>query len=172
MIDYSALHLKIQGTFKTSKTSIQSRWDFKRDWQSHQNLYSLDVRIHHRIWDDQKHLLHIRVKVKEKIIDYSALHLKIKGHLKRLKHLFNQGETSTETGSRIKTSIQRCENWSQNLGCSKTSTSHACKTEEKDDWLLSNQSECSRESLKSLKHLFNQIETTTETSSRMKAFIH
>ena len=150
---------------------IQSNWELKRDFQSQKWLHPLDVRIHHRICDDQKHLLHIRVKVKERMIDYSALHLKIKGHLKRLKHLFNQGETSTETGSRIKTSIHWCENSSQNLGCSKTSTSYACKTDKKDDWLLSNQSEYSREGLKRLKHLFNQIENSTETSSPIKAFI-
>ena len=66
----------------------------------------------------------------------------------------------------------RCENSSQNLGCSKTSTWHACKTEEKDNWLLSNQSEYSRESLERRKHLFHQIENSTETSSRIKAIIH
>ena len=56
-------------------------------------------------------------KLKRSIIDYSAINLEIQGHVKRLKYIFNQGKTSKETCSRIKTSIQ-----SQNLGCSKTST--------------------------------------------------
>ena len=45
-------------------------------------------------------------------------------------------------------------------------------SEVKDDWLLSNQSEYSRESLKRRKHLFHEIENSTETSSRIKALIH
>ena len=28
-----------------------------REFEMHENFYSLDVRIHHRIWDVQKHLL-------------------------------------------------------------------------------------------------------------------
>ena len=36
-------------------------------WQ--QNVSSLDVRIHHRICDDQKHLLSTLVQLKKKIIN-------------------------------------------------------------------------------------------------------
>ena len=36
-------------------------------WQ--QNVWSPDVRIHHRICDDQKHLLPTLVQLKKKIID-------------------------------------------------------------------------------------------------------
>ena len=40
-----------------SKTSTPSILNIKRDLQSQQNVCSIDVRNHHRIWDAQKHLL-------------------------------------------------------------------------------------------------------------------
>ena len=48
-------------------------------------------------------------KLKRSIIDYSAINLEIQGHVKRLKHLFNQGKTSKETCSRIKAFIHITE---------------------------------------------------------------
>ena len=39
------------------KTSISSTSDIKRDLQLQQNVCSLDVRNHQRIWDAQLHLL-------------------------------------------------------------------------------------------------------------------
>ena len=37
--------------------------------------YSLDVRIHHRIWDAQKHLIHTIVKPKKEIFDNSTMNM-------------------------------------------------------------------------------------------------
>ena len=42
-------------------------------WQ--QNVQALDVRIHHRICDDQKHLLPTLVQLKKKIIDEYKINL-------------------------------------------------------------------------------------------------
>ena len=44
-------------------------------WQK--NVESLDVRIHHRICDDQKHLLSTLVQLKKKIIDDYEINLAI-----------------------------------------------------------------------------------------------
>ena len=52
--------------------------------------------------------------------------------LNGLKYLFHRRETSTESLSLIKCLFTKSENSSQNLGCSKTSTSQCCSTEEKD----------------------------------------
>ena len=43
-----------------------------------QNVYTLDVRIHHRICDAQKHLLHTSVEVKLAIIDKFLINVRIK----------------------------------------------------------------------------------------------
>ena len=85
------LMLQFNGMFKSSKTFIPSTWHCNREFNLQENVYSLDVRIHHRIWDDQKHLLHTLVKLKEKTIwelqnqcgrSLACLH--------SLKHLFNR----------------------------------------------------------------------------------
>ena len=52
--------------------------DFNREFKLLQNVYTLDVRIHHRICDAQKHLLHTFVKVKLEIIDNWAINVIIK----------------------------------------------------------------------------------------------
>ena len=36
---------------KNSKILCRSMWAMNRDLEMHENFYSLDVRIHHRIWD-------------------------------------------------------------------------------------------------------------------------
>ena len=48
-------------------------------WQK--NVESLDVRIHHRICDDQKHLLSTLVQMKEKIIDTYKIILVIENNV-------------------------------------------------------------------------------------------
>ena len=44
--------------FKSFQTSIPFKWDFNKELRILKHVYSLDMRIHHRIWDAQKHLLH------------------------------------------------------------------------------------------------------------------
>ena len=73
-------------------------WDWNRQFKLQENLYSLDVRIHHRIWDDQKHLLHILVNLKEKTIENWKINVAVQiACLHRLKHSFNRRETATES---------------------------------------------------------------------------
>ena len=58
-----------------SKTSIPSTSDIKRDLQSNQNVCTLDVRNHHRIWDAQKHLLVTLFRLEEKLVDKSIINV-------------------------------------------------------------------------------------------------
>ena len=37
--------------FKSFQTSIPFKWDFNKELRILQHVYSLDMRIHHRIWD-------------------------------------------------------------------------------------------------------------------------
>ena len=55
--------------FKSFQTSIPSKRDSSRESKFEQKHYSLDVSIHHRIWDAQKHLLQTLVKQKKKTVD-------------------------------------------------------------------------------------------------------
>ena len=98
-----------------------------------QKFLSLDVRMHHRIWDAQKHLLHTLAKLKKKTFDNQIIELTIKKTLiscqKSIKsnlRLQQRFEFAT------KVPFTRCENSSQNLGCSKTSTSHSFEIKQKD----------------------------------------
>ena len=59
--------------------------------------------------------------------------------------------------------VTRCDNWSQNLGWSKTSTSHSCQSEGKDYWELHNQWCSSIACLRRLKLFFHRRETATES---------
>ena len=98
-----------------------------------QKFLSLDVRIHHRIWDAQKHLLQTLAKLKEKTFDNQIIEL-------TMKKTFKSCQTSIKSNLRLqqrfefatKVSFTRCENSSQNLGCSKTSTSHSFEIKQKD----------------------------------------
>ena len=90
------------------------------------------MRIHHRICDVQKHLLHRHIKLNEKVIDNYLIHVTIQQNIKNVsKKLIHPSAPSTETIIRTKHVLSRCENSSQNLWCSKTSTSHTYKTERK-----------------------------------------
>ena len=104
-----------------------------------QKFLSLDVRIHHRIWDAQKHLLHTLVKLNKKTFHNQIIKL-------TMKKTFKSCQTSIKSNSRLQQRVEfatkhpftRCENSSQNLGCSKTSTSHSCEIEQKDFSQLKN----------------------------------
>ena len=48
-----------------------------RDFHWHENMSSLDVRIHHRICVVQKHLLHTHVRLKEKVIENYLINVPI-----------------------------------------------------------------------------------------------
>ena len=88
-----------------------------------QKVYSVDVRNHHRIWDAQKHLQLTLDGLKEKFIDKFFINVRIQQNiLNRLKHLFNRDKSLAEVCSPTKGLFTRCENSSQNPGCSKTST--------------------------------------------------
>ena len=54
----------------------------------------------------------------------------------------------------------------------KTSTSHSCQTEGKHFWQLYNEFDNSTEHLNNLKHIFHEIEPSTESSSRNKTCIN
>ena len=149
--------------FKTSKISIKSKWDFKGDLHSHQNLYSIT----------ESGML--------ENIFLTCLQSWRKGWLTTQQSIWifkKYYKTS-------KTSIQ--SNWDLNRDFQSHKSLHPHHriwdaekhllhlllwAEEKDHSLLSNKSENSRGRLKRLKHLFNQIENSTETSSRIKAFNH
>ena len=91
-----------------------------------QKVYSVDVRNHHRIWDAQKHLQLTLDGLKEKFIEYFIINVSIKQDvLNGLKNLFHRGKTRAESCSPAKGQFTRCENSSQNLGCTKTSTADA-----------------------------------------------
>ena len=51
-------------TFRSFPTCIALTVDFNRALQSQENVLSLDVRNHHKIWDAQKHLVHTLVRLK------------------------------------------------------------------------------------------------------------
>ena len=52
--------------FKSFQTFNSSKCDSMGEMNLQQNVESLDVRIHHRIWDGQKHLLQNIWKTEEK----------------------------------------------------------------------------------------------------------
>ena len=64
-------------------------WDFSRDLKMHKKIYSLDVRIHHRIWDAQKHLLPMFVKLMKRMIEYYAINLKIQLNFYKFKNSYS-----------------------------------------------------------------------------------
>ena len=78
----------LKRTFKSSQTSFQWTWVFNRDLQSQQNVNSLDVRNHHRIWDAQKHLLHTLVKLKKKIVDNKMMNVRIQENVYIVSNIF------------------------------------------------------------------------------------
>ena len=90
------------------------------------------MRIHHRILDAQKDLLQTLAKLKKKTFDKQIIEL-------TMKKTFKSCQTSIKSNLRLqqrfefatKVPFTRCENSSQNLGCSKTSTSHSCKLNKK-----------------------------------------
>ena len=128
-----------------------------------QKFLSLDVRTHHRIWDAQEHLLHTLVKLNKKTFHNQMIKL-------TMKKMFKSCQTSIKSNSRLQQRFEfatkhpftRCENSSQNLGCSKTSTSHSCTTEQKDFLQLNNKIENSTKHLKRVKHGLNQIDTPAD----------
>ena len=63
--------------FKSFQTSITPKRELGRALKMPENVYYLDVRIHHRICDDKKHLLHTLVKLKIKTIDNCTINLRI-----------------------------------------------------------------------------------------------
>ena len=97
---------QLNSMFHRLKHFFPSTWDCNREFELQENLYSLHVRIHHRICDYQKHLLHTLVKLKEKTIEnwkkksgcsMACFHC--------LKHFFHRRETGTDSLSCRKTSI-------------------------------------------------------------------
>ena len=83
-----------------------------------------------------------------------------------IRKIFTSLHTTTEVGlhHRIyvatKHLLTRCENSSQNLGCSKTSTSNTCLTEEKDNSQLQDICDNSIECCKRVELVFDRCETS------------
>ena len=53
--------------------SIALKWEFIKNLQKQENVDSLDVRIHHRIWDAKKHLLQTLNKQTEMLIENNTM---------------------------------------------------------------------------------------------------
>ena len=131
--DNQIIELTMKKTLKSCQTSIKSNLRLQHGLNLQEKFLSLDVRIHHRIWDAQKHLLHTLVKLNKKTFHNQIIKL-------TMKKTFKSCQTSIKLNLRLqqmfefatKVPFTRCENSSQNLGCSKTSTSHSCTTEQKD----------------------------------------
>ena len=64
------------------QTWFKSNCHSSRRLNLQQMFLSLDVRIHHRILDAQKHLLHTLAKLKKKTFDYQIIELTMKKTLK------------------------------------------------------------------------------------------
>ena len=122
---------------KNSQTSIPSISDCNRNIQVQTNVDSLDVRIHQRIRDVQKHLHHKCVKVNKRLIYNYWRYVSIHSNVKSLSNMYSIDMRPEQRLSVIsKRQFIRCENSSQNLGCSKTSTSQKCYTKEKNYFKL------------------------------------
>ena len=67
LITLSEKILALNKRFKSFQKSIRSNRDSRRELILQKFVESLDVRIHHRIWDAQKHILQTLITVKEKI---------------------------------------------------------------------------------------------------------
>ena len=81
-----------------------------------QNVYTLDVRIHHRICDAQKHLLQTLVKRLEKLSDIYVIDLGVKEISKNVLNInFIEFRTQQRPADPNKSLYTRCENSSQNL---------------------------------------------------------
>ena len=74
------------------------------------------MRIHHRIRDVQKHLLHTHIKLNEKVIDNYLIHVTIQQNIKNVsKNSSNQVRLQQRVLFATKHVLSRCENSSQNL---------------------------------------------------------
>ena len=79
-------------------------------------IYTLHVKIHHRICDAQKHLLQTLVKRLEKLIDIYVIDLGMKEIIKNVLNInFIEFRTQQRTADPNKSLYTRCENSSQNL---------------------------------------------------------
>ena len=91
--------------------------------QKLESVYSIHMRIHHRIGDPLKHLLQTLGKQTEMLSKsnmISVTFLEVNRNIKS-SNWFDVRNPQKVTGSR-KRLFTTCENSSQNLGCSKTST--------------------------------------------------
>ena len=48
---------------------IEGICEFTRDLRLQENMHSIDVRIHHRILDIEKHLSQVRVKLMQQLVN-------------------------------------------------------------------------------------------------------
>ena len=161
------------GTFQSFQISFPSKRNFRRVLTFPQNVSSLDVRIHHRICDAQKHLLHTFVKPKKYIIENCIIYMTILRNVSILSNIFSIEEKLQESVNvSTKRIFTRCENSSQNLWCSKTSTSHTCWTEEIYNWKLHNICDNSEERFNPFKHLFHWRKTSGEYLRFHKTYLH
>ena len=161
------------GTFQSFRTSFPSKRNFRRVFTFPQNVSSLDVRIHHRICDAQKHLLHTLVKQKKYIIENCIIYVTILRNVSILSNIFSIEEKLQESVYvSTKRILTRCESSSQNLWCSKTSTSHTCLKVQIYNWQLHNKCDNSKERLNPYKHPFDRRETSGECLSFHKTYPH
>ena len=53
----------------TDEMQFEGIHEFTRDLRMQENRQSIDVRIHHRIWDVQKHLSPVRVDLMQQLVN-------------------------------------------------------------------------------------------------------
>ena len=53
----------------TEKIPFEGIREFTRDLRMQEKMHSIDVRIHHRIWDVQKHLSPVRVDLMQQPVN-------------------------------------------------------------------------------------------------------
>ena len=105
--------------------------DTSRGLQSQQNNHQLHVRIHQRLWDAQKHLLPTLVKLNKMIFDNSVISSTAQQNVYIISKInFLDLLLQQRVAVATKRPSTTGENSSQILGCSKTSTSNSCSTEE------------------------------------------
>ena len=112
-------YLALNKRFKSFETSIRSNRDPCRELYLQHGVDSLDVTIHHRFWDAQKHLLQTLITLSEKIF----------GIEQKVQIIWDIYSTELRPLQRVIFEtwcrFTRCDNSSHNLGCTKTSTSNS-----------------------------------------------
>ena len=89
IIENCIIYVTILRNVSIFQTSFPSKRNFRRVFKFPQNVSSLDVRIHHRICDAKKHLLHTLVKRKKYICENCIIYMTILSNVSILSNIFS-----------------------------------------------------------------------------------